>query len=120
MITRELTRSREFVLQRFLCGAFCSRLHLMQEAEKSGANNTHPHTATSGAPVTRFAPRKPEAMEVTAPNRKASVEKAPLYMEGARRTPVASSTHSRLKPSSEPSSKKMTAEKNTCGGTDRV
>ena len=52
-------------------------------------------------------------MEVTEPRRKATVEKAPLYMDGARRMPSASATHSRLKPSSEPSSTKMMAENPT-------
>ena len=37
LITQVPTESSGLVLQRSMCGAFCSHLHLMQEAEKSGA-----------------------------------------------------------------------------------
>lgn len=53
-------------------------------------------------------------MEVIAPSRKAMVENRALNSAGARALPASSCLHSVLKPSSEPSSTKMTTEKPTC------
>ena len=50
-------------------------------------------------------------MDVAAPIRKASVEKAPLYSPGARSTPEASLVHVEENPSSDESRTKMIPEK---------
>lgn len=52
-------------------------------------------------------------MEVMAPSRKAMVENRALNSAGARLWPSASCFQAVLKPSSEPSSTKMTTEKPT-------
>jgi hypothetical protein len=71
------------------------------------------HAAQCGAAL-HDVPRKPEMMEVIAPSRKAIVENRALKSAGARLLPASSCFQAVLKPSSEPSSTKMTTEKPTC------
>ena len=59
-------------------------------------------------------PKKPEAVEVTAPMKKAMVVKIPLYRAGGWLTPAGSVCHLVLNPSCELSSTRMTTAKMAC------